>query len=69
MSQLNDHNRLTGPDDTTLSHIQACDLKGTGSAHHKLPTFYLLCFGLSASLCFGKSEIPNCQYRSYLNQK
>lgn len=33
MSQCNDHNRLIDSDDTTLSHIQACDLKGTCSVN------------------------------------
>lgn len=33
MSQFNDHNRLTDSDDTTLSHIQACDPKGTCSVN------------------------------------
>lgn len=33
MSQFNDHNRLRNSDDTTPSHTQACDLKGTCSAN------------------------------------
>lgn len=48
MSQCNDHNRLTDADDTTLSHIQACDLKGTCSVNTVIyslsGTFYIANF-------------------------
>lgn len=51
MSQFSDHNRVTGSDDTTVSHIPACDWKGAGSVHHELPFIcYVLCCKLSCAL-------------------
>lgn len=67
MSQFNDHNILTDSDDTTLSHIQAWDLKGANSVDHDL---LFICYVLHCKLsCALKKNNPNCQYMSYLNPK
>lgn len=45
--------------DRTLSHIQACDLKGTVSVHHDLPSiFYVLHCKLSCALEKKNPELP-----------